>query len=245
MLFRSMKQCWPLLLICLFLTLLALSNVVTLNSAILIDFKLPKIITNNLLGVVRASGRFFWPVFYLILLASFYILKTKKTKVALVLIILAIFCQTTDLSYKLKELGTGFEQKNWSNQIDSTDWQNIAKDYKHISFLPVIPHLTYISFILFAAQNKMTVNNCYFARPIKGLDQYIEKENNEVKAGIIKKDTIYILTRDSDTYLTNLDLNKHLLVLIYRTVALCSYYREVHPNTNYQNGQELKVNMAN
>lgn len=227
------KKYWPILLICLILTMLAVSNVITFNNKELINIKLPLFITNDLLGAIRASGRMFWPVFYIILLFSFYILKNNNFKIALFILIVAIALQFFDLSDKINQLDGLFEKKNWSNPIITKEWVGYSKDYKHIFFLPVIPHINYVPFTLYAAENNLTVNNGYFARAIKNLDKYIEEKIEDAKNGNYSCDTIYIFSRDIENFYPNMDLKKHLLTPIYRTHILYPCYKQKHPEADF------------
>ncbi|MFA6254770.1 MAG: DUF6311 domain-containing protein [Patescibacteria group bacterium] len=233
-LLKVIQRNWPIIVVALILTLLAISNVVTFNSKVIINVQLPEFFANNILGAVRSSGRLFWPVFYLLLLLSFYILKVTKYKIALAILLLAVFFQLFDLSNMLVERGKVFEGKKWSNHIISRDWEGLAKDYKHISFIPVIHHRNYMDFALYAAQNHLTVNNGYFARPIKGLNNVIEKETEDAKRGLYKKDTIYILSSDMEFFIDNLNLERNLLVNIDDTFILLPDYKIHHSQTEYE-----------
>ncbi|MFH1565143.1 MAG: DUF6311 domain-containing protein [bacterium] len=232
-LYLIFKKYWPLLLICLILSMLAISNVITFSNIELINIKLPLYITNNLLGTIQASGRMFWPVFYIILLFSFYILKKSKFKITLFILIAAIALQYFDLSGKLNQLDNLFEKKIWSNPIDTKEWREYSKDYEHIFFLPVIPDINYASFTLYAAENNLTVNNGYFARSIKKLDKNIEEKIKDAKNGNYNCDTIYIFSRDIEYFYPNMDLKKHLLTPIYKAHILYPCYKQKHPETNF------------
>lgn len=232
-LFLNFKKYWPLLLICLILSMLAVSNIIAFNGIELIKIKLPLFITNNLLGTIRASGRMFWPVFYIILLFSFYVLKKSRFKIALFILIAAIALQFFDLSGKLNQLDNLFEKKIWTNPIDTKEWVKYSKDYKHIFFLPVIPHINYVPFTLYAAENNLTVNNGYFARSIKKLDWYIEKKIKDAKKGNYSCDTIYIFSRDIEDFYQKMDLNKHLLTPIYKAHILYPCYKQKHPEADF------------
>ncbi|MFH1187956.1 MAG: DUF6311 domain-containing protein, partial [bacterium] len=122
-LFLILKKYWPVLLICLILSMLAITNIITFGNIELINIKLPLLITNGILGTIRASGRMFWPVFYIILLFSFYIFKKSNFKIALCILIAAIALQCFDLSGKLSQLDNLFEKKIWSNPIVTKEWQ--------------------------------------------------------------------------------------------------------------------------
>lgn len=225
-LFEIFKKYWPILLICLLLTLLAISNVVTFNNIKLINIKLPPFIINKLLGTIRASGRMFWPVFYIIVLFPFYIFKKVNFKMALIILIAAITIQFIDLSGKINDLNVVFENKSWSNSIATKEWVKNSKNYQHLFFLPVIPHINYVDFTLYAAENNLTVNNGYFARPINGLYEYIKEKTEDAKNGDYDCDTIYIFSRDIENFYPNIDLDSHLLTPIHRAHILYPCYKQ-------------------
>lgn len=233
-LIESIKGYWPIILICLILTLLAVSNIVVFNSFELVNISLPQNLPYDFLGDIRSSGRLFWPVFYLLILLSFYVLKSVKFKWALAILLLAIFLQGYDLSEKLVQRGEVFKGKHWVNPIEVPAWRTAAKDYKHISFIPVLHQRNYMGFALFAAANGLTINNGYFARPIGNLDQIISREFDNAKKGGYDKDTIYILSNNVELLAANLDLKKHLLVNIDDTFILLPNYKENHAPEEYE-----------
>ena len=72
-LWRFAKRHLPLAAVCALLTAFAVSNVVTANSRTLLELPLPGPLL-ALCDVFRASGRMFWPVWYLLALAAWLVL---------------------------------------------------------------------------------------------------------------------------------------------------------------------------
>ena len=217
---------WPILVVCILLFLLSLSNVVAYADKILFIIPLPKILSEGLFGIVRSSGRFFWPVFYLLFLWSFYFLKNIKYSLAIIVIVFALGLQIFDLSLIIQKRGLEFVNQNWENKYLQQKMPSIAAGYEHISFLPVVPNRNYMDYALYASQHGMTINNGFFARPIKNLDNGIIDEINSVKAGQIDKNTLYIFSRDHEEFIKNLDMTKHLLTQIDNTFVLSPYYQK-------------------
>ncbi len=62
-----LRRHWGLLLVCLCLTVFAVSHIVTVNGAVLARLPLPQFII-RLATAFRSSGRLFWPVYYLLFL---------------------------------------------------------------------------------------------------------------------------------------------------------------------------------
>lgn len=70
---RTLLQNGWLLLACLGMTLFALSNVVTCGDEVLLEYPLPQAVL-KLCNIFRASGRIFYPVYYLVFLAGLCLL---------------------------------------------------------------------------------------------------------------------------------------------------------------------------
>jgi hypothetical protein len=215
---------WPIVLFITLSFLLSISNIVSFGNKILFTLPLPEAFINNFLGLFRSSGRFFWPVFYMIVLASFYIIKTSKYKKAIIILIIAISLQVYDLSGVLAERGKFFENKVQADQFFSLEFETAAQNYKRMAFLPVLPYHNYMFFAMYASQHNLTLNNGSFARPINEVDKYIENQIKSVEAGNLDQDTIYVFTYDADNYTANIDLNEHWHILIDDTFVLFPYY---------------------
>lgn len=95
-----------LMLVCMCLCLFAISNVITFNDKILLEFPLPRSLL-YLCNIFRASSRLFWPVFYLIFIYALYEIWGwthffQKERVYFVLTLLIII-QLVDLSSVIKQ----------------------------------------------------------------------------------------------------------------------------------------------
>lgn len=217
---------WPILLVVLILTMLALSHVVAFNSTVLFTWPLSENLKTNVFGLFRSSGRFFWPVYYLIILGAFFAIKTYKFKIALIILILSVGLQIFDLSSKLESRGQEFVNKEWSNIILTTELDKLSANYQHIVFMPVIPHRNYMNFALYAANHNMTINDGYFARPIAGLEEERQTQIDLIKSDKPLANTIYVFTRDVDILSANIDQTRHLITTIDNTTLLLPYYYE-------------------
>lgn len=215
----------PLVLVIIALTALSVSHVVALNSNILFSLPLAEEFKDKTFGLFRSSGRFFWPVYYLIVIGAFYVIKNYKFKISIVILILAVAIQVFDLSSKINSRGQEFANKEWSTSVIG-ELDNLNLDYKHIVFLPVIPHRNHMNFAIFASYNGMTVNDGYFARPIDGLDEERERQIDLIKNGQPDPDTLYVFSRDVEILSGNLDQSKHLITMVDDTTVLLPYYFE-------------------
>jgi len=215
---------WPLILISLVLIFISISNVVAFNSYILFSLPLGKFLSEDVLGLFRSSGRFFWPVFYILLLVSFYVLKTLKYKLVLLILIITLSVQFYDLNSILKQRGQVFEQQVFLDSILSEEFKEASQNYQHLAFYPVIPHKNYMIFAIFAAQNDISVNNGHFARLIAGQGEYLANQIEKIQAGHLDEDTIYVFSRDAELFVENLKMEDHSYIPIDNTFVLFPYY---------------------
>ena len=151
----------PLLLISGLLILYALSNKAFLNNTLIWDIELPDFLA-RFFSLFRASGRFIWPVFYLLII--FGLLSCiRKLRHPEFLLLFALLVQFVDIRpLYLSKRTAGFF--SWHSPLQSNFWDAASSSAKHIVFLER-PDISYYEPIaLFARQNKLTLNDGYFAR---------------------------------------------------------------------------------
>lgn len=68
-----LKNHIPLLIVCIVFTLFALSNVITFDEKVCFTYLLPEWLI-DICGIFRASGRLFYPVYYLLILLLLFTL---------------------------------------------------------------------------------------------------------------------------------------------------------------------------
>lgn len=200
-----------LLLFCLFLTLLALSHIWTWDDQILFKIAWPSYIIDNVLGIFRSSGRLFWPVYYLLLLAA--ILSVKKIHIykSIIILSLALGVQIYDLSAKVTARGVEYSNKIYTRPVQ-TQIEALLPNYQHLVFLPVINHRYFPYFVELAAQNKLTVNDGYFAREPSNLLSNKNMAIERLKNGHLDQDTVYIISRDLEILSAKVDREKNLVI---------------------------------
>ncbi len=101
------KNIRPYLLICILLTIIALTNNISFSQNTLVELEIPKYIYGPL-SLVRASGRLFWPVYYLIFIASIFIIYEKfGKKISISILSLLFLIQIIDISAGFKKIYNG------------------------------------------------------------------------------------------------------------------------------------------
>ena len=119
------------ILIVIFFSLYAVSNKITFLDKLLFDIKLHDVLY-GIFSITRASGRFFWPIFYLIFILSIFLISkkfSKKLSRSVLLIILVI--QFSDIFPGLKKNTYNFMNDQIAiEEIDKNFWNKLSKDKK-------------------------------------------------------------------------------------------------------------------
>ena len=166
----SGKGLWPLVIVAVLLTLFAISpNVAITDRGAQIP--VPQFVF-DLASSMRASGRFFWPVYYMIPLgAAWLLLHTLGQKYARPLLLLAAVLQVYDTSpgwmalrSQLALAGPRFE-----TSIDDPRLAEVARHYKAVRALPpgTMMH-TWEQIAYFALQVQLPTDAAYLARTDDG-----------------------------------------------------------------------------
>ncbi|MBG0784062.1 MAG: hypothetical protein H0S79_03065 [Anaerolineaceae bacterium] len=190
---------------------IAASNKGYLNSIRLWDFNLPTSFT-DLLSVFRASGRFIWPVFYILLL-FILISVLRNLKHPEVVLLCAIVFQLVDIQplYASKQLNRFVK---YESPLQSEFW-SAAENNEHIVLIPAndSAYNTYESIALYARQNQMTLNWGYFARSDNyAVEKYTQDILADLKAGNSNKDTLYIFHTSESKEFANSSLSTSLVL---------------------------------
>ncbi len=194
------QQLFPWLpLICMNVLLLvyALSNVVYLGETVL--FTYPSLFWINwITDLFRASGRFFWPCYYFIMLGTFSVLCHRLSPRWLIgLFSVALLLQGMDLSFKVRDLHRRFTEPL---AMQTLPFQAIDRHYRHLVFLPFVSRPSKLiqqfgGYIHYAANHDMSVNLGYFARQDNGAFLRLTQETLRalLLQGQLSQDTVYVV----------------------------------------------------
>lgn len=139
-LLSRLKRHWALAAVCLIMSAFAVSNVVAIGSDTLFKIPLPSFIS-YIGSVFRASGRFFWPASYLLLLSAVLfaanIAKPRLRNMAMVaLIIVQLFDISPALYAKHKYFASGAITAETVYETD--EWRFFAENYDNALFVDPI-----------------------------------------------------------------------------------------------------------
>jgi hypothetical protein len=167
-------------------------------------------------AIFRVTARLIWPLYYLGLVAGFFILiRLVKNKVLLQLII-AVIClaQAVDIlgSLQVQARHDRFESVqnvHFINNMNDKDWQTISANRKHVIYLDDLYGNKFENVSLFCIKYHLTLNTGYFARsPKEDIASVINDARKNLKNGTIPADTIYISDRP---YEVSINLHKQTL----------------------------------
>lgn len=164
---RELLRRYPvLLLVLVMLSAYAFSNRVYWGSYNVLSYDLPSIF-NPLIGTFRASGRFFWPVGYLILFATLAAILKRPSWRSVILALTAVSLQWFDT----------MPARNYIDQAaakpgkgDLISWKTIMQSIDHLDLYPIygcgnIDPEKYLFYQRLAAVYGKTMNTGYIARP--------------------------------------------------------------------------------
>ena len=188
-----------LTIVALIMTIYALSPRVTLGTAVLLDWSsaMPE-----RFAVFRATGRFFWPLGYLILIAAVAAVATRaRPAVATATLTAAALLQLVDLH------GAHLERRRnardaafhaWPQPMVSAAWAAALPHYDHLVLYPP-PQcgpspMAYEPAAWVAGLHRLTINAGGVARPdIAARLAYCHDLGDAVKAGRIDERSFYIM----------------------------------------------------
>jgi len=194
-----------IILICLMVIIyvFSLSGKITMGNEVLTDFQYPWIL-GSIGNILRASGRMFWPVYYLLTFSTLFIIfKHYNEKKSIYMLIIFLIIQIIDFYpwYSFQDLNA----RKWTSTLDSSHWEKIAKNIEHIIMIPPERESDGgYNFSFYAANHNLDINIGYLARKDKiKASQYNEK----IMASFFKEEfddkTLYVVSDEYFSLLKN------------------------------------------
>lgn len=173
------------------LFLLALSSRIYFGNWLILDLKVLDNLIKPLTGHFRTSGRFFWPIYYV--LAVFLVLTTFKRfsqNAAWIIIAAAVVVQMADtqpIRYKLMQATKG--AYNQAVQVlPKHEWAELLKVHQFIEQYPSYQcggwadNNSNLEVLLLAAELNKPINSAYLARHFRNCEnEFIESMNSEIQ----------------------------------------------------------------
>lgn len=192
------KQHLCLLILCVVFTLFALSNSIAVGNQFEIKYGLPEMAI-KIANVFRASGRFFWPVYYVLLFFVIaLIIKTSRTITAVFLLAGTLIIQIVDTSagwLRIRQRFTTNQSSYWSSPLISPFWTEAAHKYKNVRLIPPEnENKNWQVLAYYAAKHGLSTDAVYLARIRSSSMNFRQQHVRELFAeGKLELDTLYIL----------------------------------------------------
>jgi hypothetical protein len=189
----------PVLLVLVLFALFALSHRATLGSRVLYSIPFgPEMLDR--FAVFRASGRFFWPCYYMLLFGGFraFIWVTRRRPQLFVVGLHAAFTlQALDLSQFLQRLAMQHRRvEEYRSDLADPSWRMLIPQYEDIVYYPPSDTKLYVPLGLLGAPHRVGVNVSYKAR--SDPDVVTRSETDILRAlqtGELERGTLYVFEK--------------------------------------------------
>jgi hypothetical protein len=189
----------PIVLVCVLFAIYALSPRVTLADRVVLDWSSPQL---ERWALFRATGRFFWPMAYLIVAVSIGMIAARlRSGLGAAVLGAALLIQLADLRVahaerRITSRSEGFYA--WENMMPSPVWHDLLTFYKHIVIAPprqcASAPIGFESPAYLAGLHGLTINSAAVARfdEVKQR-RYCARIAAEMLTGTVDDETLYIL----------------------------------------------------
>lgn len=191
-----LRRHWPLIAVVIVYWLLALSNKVMLGRIRLFTLPLPNELL-ELLSVFRASGRFGWPLFYLVNLATMaFVIRRLPYRSALIILGGALVLQMADIS-KLHSVVRAeiTTRMALETPLKDQEWDRYAASAEKLVVMPSHQPMEkiYLPFAHLAARHGLATNAAHLARTDGAIARtYSERVAEQLANGVRDPATIYV-----------------------------------------------------
>lgn len=189
----------PVVAMAVTMTLFALSPTVTFGSRTLVDLNGP---WSAPLAVFRSSGRFVWPLTYLLLAwAVGTVARWLSPRTGGLVLVAAVALQAVDLNGAHRQRAQTARDPAfhaWPHLFASSRWAVVAPAYRHVVLVPPPqcgePPLPYEPAMGLAATHGLTLNAGVVARSDAGARaRYCAEADREIDAAALRDDSLYLV----------------------------------------------------
>lgn len=190
----------PIVLVAVAMAVFALSNRVALGSIELFEIPLPAEL-ERFLSTFRSTGRFFWPLGYLIIFGTLVLLARRfSPNWAMALALLLVFAQIFDeqRGWRGAYIGEDRTGTSFRTPLASPAWAALAPHYQRVRGLPArndVPGWRDLTW--FAMQHHLASAAVYLGRTDPRTERYwLEQGRLAMRSGELDPGAIYSVTQD-------------------------------------------------
>jgi len=197
--FKHKKYLWPLFWLAMALAVFAITNRITYNDSLLLEIPVPKFVL-KFGGIFRASGRFFWVAYYLIILFSIVVFAKIKLPDWLksTVLILIVCLQAYDVHPLF--FNRNFVSGTYNPPLTVAKWNTILPYFDRMITYPpynnnLLKSMDYQDLCFVALKNHNAISTGYTARENGyAYKIYIRALNASLKNGTLQPNELYITT---------------------------------------------------
>jgi hypothetical protein len=192
----------PLTVVAVISTVLAASATITAGSFTIVDFPLPGVI-ERVAQMLRASGRLFWPAYYLLIIAALATLRKLRPPHREIILAFCLLIQILDIM----PLITSVRLPNHTivaNKLSDPAWSTLGERHRHLGVFPAwqcdvssTPDGAsgFRTFGMLADNQNMTVNSYYAGRfGQRDFDRHCRQALEPIMAGDLDPATAYVFS---------------------------------------------------
>lgn len=198
-----------LIWLCLALTLFSIGSYIGIGSIRFFKLPISENDTYAILGPFRSSGRFFWPVNYLMVFGALFCLVRFLPQTQATLFLIAALCfQIVDLYGSPLLSYNTYAKVSYQNHLQNPGWEKAFQTFKHVAAVPPFKRTLlrpddYRDFLLLGAKHRIPVNMGYSARNSSSMSAaYRDELYKTVRNGNLDPETLYVF-KNPCRYFTN------------------------------------------
>lgn len=197
------ERWWPLAAVIAGMAIFALSNEIAFADSELLTIPLPERLL-ELISPFRSSGRFVWPLFYVLTIGAVVLSSTRLApRLAVASVALAFGLQLVDSGPGLLRFARGLPApaSTWTSPLASPFWERAASSgYNRLRGIPVQYGFgtDWQAFSYFAVTHNMDLDLVYLGRVDEAAQTALRQKEEQVLAtGAFEPRTLYILNADT------------------------------------------------
>jgi hypothetical protein len=193
----------PLLIVAIGGALYALSPRVTFGSWVLFDATTPAIA--RWFGTFRATGRFFWPAAYSLVVIGIGLVATRMSmRAATALLLGVVALQWIDLSDHYRSLRRDVHSEefhHWPERLKAPEWRTVLPHYDRVILVPPeqcgAPAAPFQPVAVLAATYGLSINTGHVARRDRqAIARDCAQLNADFNSGVVADDAVYLVHRE-------------------------------------------------
>jgi len=195
----------PLLVVVLAFAAFALSSRIRLGGRVIASLDALYAMLEPLPSTFRASGRFVWPLYYVLSIGGLALLRCslRRTATFCALCVVALALQLADGWRSYRSQNVALMALTNPYRALGPEWRGVGADYREIRLLPpalvdggcdgVHSRFHYMPFAFLAGLERMAVNSGHLSRYPSGVRRWCDAQIEAVRVGRVDPDVVYVV----------------------------------------------------